>query len=75
MSSDARLELRVVPISAEVNAGRSKAVDIATQTLARLAAYAPVQPEVFIHRASDDEVLRQAREVDRSEERRVGKEC
>ncbi len=64
MTSDTGLELRVAQISAQVNAGRGKAADIAAQTLARLAAYALVQPEVFIHRASDGDVLRQAREVD-----------
>jgi allophanate hydrolase len=64
MSSDAKLEWRAAQISAEVNAGRSTAVDIAAQTLARIAAYTLVQPEVFIHRASDNEVLQQAREVD-----------
>jgi allophanate hydrolase len=51
-------------ISADVNAGRVKAVDIAAQALARISAYAVVQPEVFIHRASESEVLQQARAVD-----------
>jgi allophanate hydrolase len=64
MTSDARLELRVAQISADVNSGRIRAVDIAAQTLARIAAYALVQPEVFIHRASDGAVLEQARAVD-----------
>ncbi len=43
---------------------RTTALDIATQTLARVAAYALIQPEVFIHRSNDGEVLRQARAVD-----------
>jgi allophanate hydrolase len=64
MTSAARLELRVDQISADVNAGRITAVTIATEALARIAAYALVQPEVFIHRASDSEVLSQARAVD-----------
>jgi len=64
MTSDARLELRVARLSADVNAGRIKAVDVAADALARIAAYASVQPEVFIHRASESEVLRQARAVD-----------
>ena len=64
MTSDARLELRVARISADVNAGRRKAVDIAADALARIDAYALVQPEVFIHRSSHEEVLRQARAVD-----------
>jgi allophanate hydrolase len=64
MTSAARLGLRVAHISADVNAGRVRAVDIAAQALARIAAYALVQPEVFIHRASESEVLEQARAVD-----------
>jgi allophanate hydrolase len=64
MTSAARLELRVDQISADVNAGRIRAVDIAADALARIAAYAPVQPEVFIHRASETDVLREARAVD-----------
>ena len=64
MSSDAGLELRVDQISADVNSGRIRAIDIAAQSLARVAAYALVQPEVFIHRASDSAVLEQARAVD-----------
>ena len=64
MTSDARLELRVAQISADVNAGRIRAVDVAADALARIDAYALVQPEVFIHRSSHDEVLQQARAVD-----------
>jgi allophanate hydrolase len=64
MSSDATQSLRVSDISADVNAGRIKALDAAAQSLARIAAYALVQPEVFIHRVSEADVLRQAREVD-----------
>jgi allophanate hydrolase len=64
MTGDARLQWGVAQISADVNAGRVKAVDIAAQTLLRVAAYAPVQPEIFIHRAGDSDVLQQAHEVD-----------
>ena len=64
MTSNATRPLGVEQTSADVNAGRSSAVAIATQALARVEAYAQVQPEVFIHRAPDSEVLRQAREVD-----------
>jgi allophanate hydrolase len=56
--------MRVDQISADVNAGRSSAVDIAAEALARISAYARVQPEAFIHRVSDAEVLSQARAVD-----------
>jgi allophanate hydrolase len=58
------LELQVAQISAGVNAGKFMAEDQAAQALARVAAYALVQPEVFIHRASDRDVLQQARAVD-----------
>jgi allophanate hydrolase len=64
MNSDAMPDFRAVPISADVNAGRIRAVEVAAQALARLADYGAVQPEVFIHRAGDGDVLQQAREVD-----------
>jgi allophanate hydrolase len=64
MNSDAALEFRATRLSAEVNAGRIRAVDIATDALARIAQYCAVQPAAFIHRSSDTEVLQQAREVD-----------
>jgi allophanate hydrolase len=64
MNSNSTQTSGVEQISAEVNAGRIKAVDIAAQALARISAYAVVQPEVFIHRASESEVLQQARAVD-----------
>jgi allophanate hydrolase len=58
------VELQAAQISAGVNAGEIKAEDLAAQALARVAAYALVQPEVFIHRASESDVLQQARAVD-----------
>ena len=64
MNTDTSPELRAARISAEVNAGRIRAVDIAADALARIAQYATVQPEAFIHRSSDADVLQQAREVD-----------
>jgi allophanate hydrolase len=64
MTSTARSELRVAQISADVNAGRIRAVEVAADALARIAAYALVQPEVFIYRASENDVLGQARAVD-----------
>jgi allophanate hydrolase len=64
MNSDAALEFRAAHISAAVNAGRIRAVDIAADALARIAQYSAVQPEAFIHRSSDTDVLQQAREVD-----------
>ena len=64
MNSDAALEFRATRLSAEVNAGRIRAVDIAADALARIAQYCEVQPAAFIHRSSDTDVLQQAREVD-----------
>jgi allophanate hydrolase len=64
MNSDAVLEFRATRLSAEVNAGRIRAVEIAADALARIAQYCAVQPAAFIHRSSDTEVLQQAREVD-----------
>jgi len=64
MTSDANQEFRATQISAEVNAGRLRAVDVATDALARVAQYAAIQPEAFIHRCSAEEVLAYAREVD-----------
>ncbi len=64
MTNDATESMRVEQISAAVNAGRMKAVEAAALALARSGAYALLQPEVFIHRVSETEVLRQARAVD-----------
>ncbi len=64
MTNDATGSMGVEQISAAVNAGRMKAVEAAALALARSAAYALVQPEVFIHRVSEADVLRQARAVD-----------
>jgi allophanate hydrolase len=64
MNSDTALEFRATRLSAEVNAGRIHAVDIAAAALTRIAQYCEVQPAVFIHRSSDTDVLQQAREVD-----------
>jgi allophanate hydrolase len=64
MNNDATHEFRAARISSEVNAGRIRAVDIATDALARITRYSSVQPAVFIHRSSDSDVLQQAREVD-----------
>jgi len=64
MNSTPLPELQATVISAEVNAGRVRAVDTAAAALARIAQYALIQPQAFIHRCSEAEVLRQAREVD-----------
>jgi allophanate hydrolase len=64
MNGDAALEFRATRISAEVNAGRIRAVDIAADALARIAQYCAVQPAAFIHRSNDSDLLQQAREVD-----------
>ncbi|HTC44966.1 MAG TPA: allophanate hydrolase [Steroidobacteraceae bacterium] len=60
----ATVDLQVTQLSAGVNAGQIRAEDLAAQALARVAAYALIQPEVFIHRASESDVLQQARAVD-----------
>ena len=64
MNRDATTEFRAARISAAVNDGRIRAVDVAAEALARIAGYAAVQPETFIHRSGDGDVLEQAREVD-----------
>jgi allophanate hydrolase len=64
MNQDPTFEFRAAHISAEVNAGRIRAVDIATDALARIGQYAAVQPQTFIHRSTENDVLQQAREVD-----------
>jgi allophanate hydrolase len=64
MNRDPTLQFRAARLSAEVNAGRTRAVDIAAEALVRIGQYLSVQPQTFIHRSSDGDVLQQAREVD-----------
>ena len=51
-------------IAAAVSGGSTTALAVARDTLARIAAYAPVQPAVWIHRVPEFEVLAMARAVD-----------
>jgi allophanate hydrolase len=61
----AGLERRsVTAIAAEVAAGRTSAVAVAEETLARLAAYDAIQPQVWISRVREEAVLAAARSVD-----------
>ena len=51
-------------IAAAVNAGRTSAVTVAEDTLARLAAYDPVQPQIWISRMAPEDILAAAQAVD-----------
>jgi allophanate hydrolase len=51
-------------IAAAVNAGETSAVAVIEGTLARLAAYDAVQPQVWISRAASEALLAQARAID-----------
>jgi allophanate hydrolase len=51
-------------IAASVNGGTTSAVAVARDTLARIAAYDAVQPQIWISRASPDAVLAAAAAVD-----------
>jgi allophanate hydrolase len=57
--------LLVTEIAADVSAGRRSAVDVARESLARVAAYEAIQPQVWIERVAEAEVLAKAAEVDR----------
>jgi allophanate hydrolase len=54
----------VAGIAAAVNGGTSSAVAVAQETLARLAAYDAVQPQIWISRIAPDDYLAAARAVD-----------
>ncbi len=54
----------VAAIAAAVNDGTSSAVAVAEETLARLAAYDAVQPQIWISRIAPDDLLAAARAVD-----------
>lgn len=51
-------------IAAGVNAGTTSAVTVAQDTLARIAAYDAVQPQIWISRASPEDILAAATAVD-----------
>jgi allophanate hydrolase len=57
--------LLVTEIAADVSAGRRTAVEVARESLARVAAYETIQPQVWIERVAEAEVLAKAAEVDR----------
>ncbi|MFM6933073.1 MAG: allophanate hydrolase [Novosphingobium sp.] len=54
----------VAAIAEGVNSGTINAVDVAQDTLARLAVYDPIQPQVWISRPSPEQILAAARAVD-----------
>ncbi|WP_310535203.1 allophanate hydrolase [Novosphingobium sp.] len=54
----------VSAIAAGVNSGTVSAAEVAQDTLARLAAYDPVQPQVWISRPAPEQILAAARAVD-----------
>jgi allophanate hydrolase len=54
----------VSAIAAGVNAGTVSAAEVAQDTLARLAAYDPIQPQVWISRPAPEQILAAARAVD-----------
>ena len=51
-------------IAAAVNSGRTSAVAVAEETMARIAAYDAVQPQIWISRATREELVAAARAVD-----------
>ena len=57
--------LSTLSISRDVLSGARSAVAVARDALERIAAYEAIQPEVWISRASADQVLAQAEAVDR----------
>ena len=62
MSAPARLSASA--IAAAVTAGETSAVAVMEATLARLAAYDAVQPQVWISRMAPEDLLAQARAID-----------
>jgi len=53
-----------VEIAAAVNAGQTSAAAVAEETLARLAAYDTIQPQIWISRATPEDFVAAARAVD-----------
>jgi len=53
-----------VEIAAAVNAGQASAAAVAEETLARLAAYDAIQPQIWISRATPEDLVAAARAVD-----------
>ena len=57
-------EWSVTAIARDVNAGTRTAAAVVSESLARARAYDSVQPQVWISRAADSELLAQAKVVD-----------
>ena len=57
--------LSLIDIAARVQSGRSSAVAVMRESLDRIAAYEAIQPQVWISRRSDADVLASAAQVDR----------
>lgn len=53
-----------IAIAQAVNTGQTSAVAVAEETLARLAAYDPIQPQIWISRAAPEDILAAARAID-----------
>lgn len=53
-----------IAIAQAVNAGETSAVAVAEETLARLALYDSIQPQIWISRASPDALVQAARAID-----------
>ena len=51
-------------IAAAVNAGRTSAVAVAEEMIARIAAYDAVQPQIWISRATCEELIAAAHDID-----------
>lgn len=56
--------LSAADIAASVNEGRTSAVTIAKETMARVTAYDAVQPQIWISRATQEELISAAQAVD-----------
>jgi allophanate hydrolase len=56
--------LSVSAIASDVASGKTKAVAVAHETLARVRAYEEIQPQVWISRLAEADVLARARDVD-----------
>ena len=53
-----------IAIAAEVNGGRLSAVSVAEETLGRIARYDAIQPQIWISKSTQDDMIAAARAVD-----------
>ena len=53
-----------IAIAADVNGGRLSAVSVAEETLGRIARYDAIQPQIWISKSTQDDVIAAARAVD-----------